>query len=92
MTAGTAEAMTIEVKFIEDDGVGRQYVVGSPGGDYAGEPPITLKYFNNERELQLYPNEVFEKDQAADIYYQYFLTDRVPEPYVLRRMDFSAHE
>jgi hypothetical protein len=91
-TAGSAEAMTIEVRFVEDDGKARQYVVGRPGGDYSEQPAVTLRFLDETRKLHLYPNEVFEWEEAADIYYQYFLTDRVPEPYVLRRLDFSAYE
>jgi len=91
-SAGTAEAMTIEVRFVEDDGVGRQYVLGRPDEVVEGEPPVVLRYLNESRELRLYPNEVFNADEASEIYYQYFLTDEVPAPYVLRRLDFSEYE
>jgi histidinol phosphatase-like PHP family hydrolase len=44
-------------------------------------------HLNDTRELHLFPNEVFTADEAALIYYHYFLTDHVPEPYVLRQMN-----
>ncbi|MFZ4843382.1 hypothetical protein ACL9RE_13035 [Mycetocola saprophilus] len=86
-SAGTGTALAIEVRFVEADGAERQYCVGHPGTDYSGEPSVPI--FN---EVKIYPGEVFDADEAADIYYQYFLTGRVPEPYLLRWLDFSAYE
>lgn len=86
-SAGTADAMTIEVRFVEEGGTERQYVVGRPGSDNTGMSPATFKYLRDTRELHLFPNEVFGADEAAEIYYQYYLTDRVPAPYQLRELD-----
>lgn len=83
-SAGTAQAMTIEVRYIEADGIARQYVVGRAPGDYAIEPSVRIPYNNGSRHLDLYPNEVFTSEEATEIYYQYFLTDRVPDQYLLR--------
>lgn len=86
-SAGTSDAMSIEVRFADEDDSkdeGIQYVVGRPGTDTSGEPPIKVEYLNGKVKLHLFPNEVFDADEAADIFYQYFLTDQVPAPYVLR--------
>lgn len=84
-SAGIGTALVIEVRFVEADGEHRQYCVGHPGTDYTGEPSVPIF-----TEITAYPGEVFDADEAADIYYQYFLTGRVPEPYLLRRLDLSA--
>jgi len=34
----------------------------------------------------VYANEVFTADEAAEVFYLHFLTDKVSEPYVLRRI------
>ena len=84
-SGGSAEAMTVEVRFIEDDGVGRLYSVGRPGGDYSGEPSVKIP-LRDDQYTTVYPNEAFTADEAADIYYHYFQTDRVPDKYPLREI------
>lgn len=92
-SAGTAAAMTIEARFVGDDGVARHYAVGRPTEkNFEGEPSVVLRYLNGARELHVFPNEVFDAEEAAKVYYDYFLTDTVPQPYVLRRLDFSKYE
>lgn len=90
-SGGAADRMTLEVRYIEDDGAQRQYVVGRPGGDYLGEPSETVSWAGG-REFHVYPNEVFTADEATDVFYGYFQNDRVPDQYPLRRLDFSAYE
>lgn len=92
-SAGNSEEMTIEVRFSEDvDGgereIARHYVVGRPGSENTGESPLTLKFDNSAVKIQLFPNEVFDADEAVTIFYEYFLTDQVPAPYVLRLADY----
>ena len=87
---GTADRMALEVRYVEDDGKERQYAVGRPGGDYSGEPSETVIIGGNA--FSVYPNEVFTAEQATDVFYGYFQTDRVPDQYPLRRLDFSEYE
>jgi len=87
---GTATRMAVEVRYVEDDGEKRQYAVGRPGGDYTGEPSETVIIGGNE--FFYYPNEVFTAEQATDVFFGYFQTDRVPDEYPLRRLDFSEYE
>lgn len=87
---GSAQRMTLEVRYREDDGKERQYVVGRPGGDYAGQPTEVVGYAGNSQTV--YPCEVFDAEAATDVFYGYFQTDRVPAQYPLRLLDFSAYE
>lgn len=84
---GSSEAMTIEVFYIEDDGNRRLYTVGRPDGDYIAPPTAEIRRQDN-RDL-VYPNEVFDAEEAASIAYAFFLTGRVPDEYVLRLFDLS---
>ena len=91
---GSAQAMTVEVFYREDDDRTRHYIVGKPDGDYIGEPTVpTVRQGNVEL---VYPNEAFTADEAAEIAYAYFLNDRVPDAYKLRPFSLtvprSAHE
>ncbi|MFZ4841011.1 hypothetical protein [Mycetocola saprophilus] len=86
-SAGSAQAMVIEVRFIEDDGIARRYGVGRPHGDYTGEPAVSIPYRSDEAAVWVYPSEVFDAAEAAGIYDHYFHTDRVPADYVLRPLD-----
>src|SRR6478609_8089194 len=90
LAGGTATRMALEVRYVEDDGKERQYAVGLPGGDYTGEPSETVIIAGNE--FSVYPNEVFTAEQATDVFFGYFQTDRVPDEYPLRRLDFSEYE
>ena len=87
--AGTAEALTIEVRFLDPDGTPHQYTVGRPGGDYEEEPTEVIHWDEGRYSTTVYPNEVFIADEAAVVFYTYFLTDKVAQPYVLRELDMS---
>ena len=87
--AGTAEALTIEVRFLDPDGTPHQYTVGRPGGDPTGEPTKVIYWDEGRYSTAVYSNEVFTADEAAVVFYTYFLTDKVAQPYVLRELDMS---
>ena len=87
--AGTAEALTIEVRFLDPDGTPHQYTVGRPRGDYEAEPTEVIHWDEGRYSTKVYPNEVFTADEAAVVFYTYFLTDKVAQPYVLRELDMS---
>ena len=87
--AGSAEAMTIEVRIVNDGGTGHQYVVGRPAESVLGAPTVVIPRDNGKHSDTVYPHEVFTADEAADIFYAYFLTDQVPEQYQLRELDLT---
>lgn len=87
--AGTAEALTIEVRHVDPDGTAHQYTIGKPGGDVAGEPTEKIHWDEGRHSTSVFPHEVFTADEAAVIFYTYFLTDRVSQPYELRELDLS---
>ena len=90
--AGTAEALTIEVRYLEPDGTPHQYTIGRPDGDPSGEPTEVIHWDDGRYSTTVYPNEVFTADEAAVIFYTYFLTDKVAQPYTLREIDMSVPE
>jgi hypothetical protein len=90
--AGTAEALTVEVRCLDAEGNAHQYTVGRPGGGYTGEPTEVVHWDDGRFSTTVYPNEVFTADEAAVIFYTYFLTDKVAQPYTLREIDMSVPE
>lgn len=87
--AGSAEALTIEVRILDPDGTAHQYTVGKPDGDSTAEPKEVIRWDSDRSGTTVHPHEVFTADEAADIFYAYFLTDRVAPPYVLRELDLT---
>lgn len=88
-SAGSAEALTIEVRVLDGDGVAHQYVVGKPG-EYPTEAPTeVIRWDEGRHSTTVHPNEVFTADEAAEVFYAYFLTDKVSEPYTLRELDLN---
>ena len=86
---GTAQAATIEVRYLDPDGTPHQYAVGR-AGDRSGDPTEKIYYDDGRHHVTVYPSEVFTADEAAAILYQYFLTDKVSQPYVLRDLHLYA--
>lgn len=85
--AGTSDAMTIEWRRLDDDGEERLYVVGR-GGDHSGPPTVTIRISDNAS-TTVYPDEVFTAAEATDIFYAYYETQLVPDPYQLREYDLT---
>lgn len=86
--AGSADRMTVEARLRGPDGETHLYTVGRP------EPTdgaTTLIPISDDRAVRVFSNEVFTADEAALIFYTYYLTDAVAQPYVLRELDLS-HE
>lgn len=85
---GSAEALAIEVRIVGDDGVARQFAVGR-GGDRGSEPSVRIPYGDGHG-VTVFPDEVFEQEEAGDIFYRYFQTGSVGEQYTLRELDLGA--
>ncbi|WP_052226960.1 hypothetical protein [Microbacterium mangrovi] len=73
--------MTIRVRQPDPHGTLRLYTVGRPGA-HAGSP-VTIPIGPGQATL-VSPNEVFGLDEAAAIFYTYYLTNAVAQPYQLR--------
>lgn len=80
--AGTKDRMTIEWK-TNRDGVFRQYTLGR-GGERSAEPTEPIVFNGGESTVLVYEDEVFGLEEAAEIFYSYFLNDVPPVTYVLR--------
>ena len=84
--AGSADAMTVEVRLPGPDGASHLYTVGRPE---PADASTTLIPISHDRAVRVFSNEIFTADEAAVIFYTYYLTDAVAQPYVLRELDLS---
>lgn len=81
---GSADALTIEVRKGEGDEA-RVYTLGRlPADDESkrGEPEVVIK--RGKAQTLVYPDEVFNADDAGEVFYHYYKHDEVPEKYQLR--------
>ena len=84
--AGSADAMTVEVRLPGPDGESHLYTVGRPE---PADASTTLIPISDDRAVRVFSNEIFTADEAAVIFYTYYLTESVSQPYVLRELDLS---
>lgn len=82
--AGSAEAMTIEIRAVSDGEGARQYTVGKAGGAADG-PEETIRWDDGRHSTALSPHEVFTADEAAEVFSAYFRTGGIGDGYALRR-------
>lgn len=82
---GTAERMTVELRTVEN-GVVRQEVIGRPpAAAPAGDPEEEVP-FGGGYGVRVYPNEVFDADEAGDLFVSYYETGDVPARYIKRAL------
>lgn len=84
--AGSADAMTVEVRLPGPDGESHLYTVGR---SEPADASTTLIPISDDRAVRVFSNEIFTADEAAVIFYTYYLTESVSQPYVLRELDLS---
>lgn len=84
--AGSVDAMTVEVRLAGEDGEGHLYTVGRPE---PADGSTTLLPISDTRAVRVHSNELFTADEAAVIFYIYYLTETVSQPYQLRELDLS---
>lgn len=84
-SAGSSDAMTIEIKRKETDGEYHQYAVGRLGD--ASARTVEISFAGNT--LTVPSSEVFDASQAADVYYTYFQTRGIPQGLTLRELDLA---
>jgi len=83
---GSAERMSVELQRVED-GELRHWVVGRPHD--LGEP-LTEAVNVAGTDHAVHPAEVFDADEATDLFFHYFGdSGTVPDGYVLRLLDLS---
>ncbi|KJQ53333.1 hypothetical protein [Microbacterium sp. SA39] len=87
--AGSASAMTIEIRKPGPDGKGRLYTVGR---DVATDKAAILIPINDKRAVRVSANEVFSADEAAAIFTKYHETGTLAEPFVFRELDLSQDQ
>ncbi|WP_431071494.1 hypothetical protein [Microbacterium phyllosphaerae] len=84
--AGSAEAMTVEVRLPGPDGEHHLYTVGRPESAHG---TTTLIPMSDTRAVRVFSNEVFTAEEAAAVFYMFYLTEAVSQPYVLRELDLT---
>lgn len=87
--AGSAEALTIEVRALDEEGVPHQWVVGKPGEVPGGSPTEVVRWDDGRYSTTVHPSEVFTAAEAGDVVVAYFLTDAVPLQCTLRPLDLG---
>lgn len=87
--AGSADALTLEVRVLSEDGLAHQFVIGKPDGRSEGEPSEVIRWDDGRHSSVVHRHEVFSAEEAAEVFYAYFLTDAVPEQYTLRELDLD---
>lgn len=85
-SAGSADAMSVEVRAVDDKGDLHQLIVGRPG-PREGEPDVTITFAENTHHV--FEPEVFNATEAAGIFQQYFLDGTIPAQYVTREFDMT---
>ena len=88
-SAGTAEALTIETRVLGEDGEFYQYTVGKKVAVESGSPSEVITWDDGRYSTTVYPHEVFTADEAAEVFYEYFLTDTVSDAYTLRELNLT---
>jgi len=83
-SAGSAAAMTVEVKRREDDGVLRQYAIGRRVND-AGNTVIS--WAGGKHSITVPTSETFTAEQALPVYQQWCRDGTVSDTYRLRLLD-----
>ncbi|MEK6345745.1 MAG: hypothetical protein V4737_18195 [Curtobacterium sp.] len=83
---GSAERMSVEIQRVED-GQLRHYVVGR---EHDVDEPLTETVNVAGTDHPVHPTEVFDADEATDVFFHYFHdSGTVPDGYVLRYLDLS---
>lgn len=83
-SAGSAEAMTIEIRKVDHEGTAHQFTVGRSEERSTDDLTEVIAWDNGRFSTKVHPSEVFTADEAAKVFYTYFLHGDVTEPYVLR--------
>lgn len=83
--AGSAEAMMVEVRKLDADGVERLYAIGRPVDD--AQPVAKAEIRWRDRVDSVPANEVFDADEAGGLFWHYYQHDAIPDGYALRDLN-----
>lgn len=84
--AGSADAMTIELRAQQPDGSAKQYTVGKGSGGGSGVLSEAIRWDDGRHSVKVHSNEVFTADEAMEVFYEYFQTGNVAGAYSLREV------
>lgn len=81
--AGAADALTIEVSQKNSEGILTLYTLGKPTEQKGDKVEIKLQ--RSKAVIWVSRHEIFTAEEAASIFYQYFLDDTIPKELTLRK-------
>lgn len=85
--AGSADALTIELRVLDGDGAAHQFVLGKEAATPTGEPTEEISWSNGEYKVKVYPHEVFSAEEAGDAFCDYYKNGmEMAGPYVVREI------
>lgn len=87
--AGSAEAMTIEVRVQLSPDTTRQFTVGKQEPKASSEPTEQIGWDTGRHHVMVAKNEVFSADEAAKVFAAYYETNEIPDTYTLRELDLT---
>lgn len=88
--AGTKDRLTLEWK-TNRDGTFHQYTLGH-GGSREGDPGETVEFNSGETGVFVYPDELFDHEEAARIFIHYLQHDAPPAECALRDLGLRFTE
>ncbi|RLP83168.1 hypothetical protein D9V34_08020 [Mycetocola lacteus] len=91
-SGGARARLSIDIRFVDDEGRARQYLLGHRGGRYRGEPDTDLSFFGGNGGTSVYAHEVFEAEEAAVVYSHYIATGWIPDGFLLREVRWPRVE
>jgi hypothetical protein len=84
--AGSAKEMSIEIRIVKK-GKAIQYAVGRSMRWRWGDPKVTIHWSNYV--VKVYRDEVFKAKEATELFAYYLVHNKIPEKYVLRKLDLG---
>ena len=81
--AGSAQAMTVEIRISGEDENMHLYVVGRAGQDSQKRRAIPM---STEHEVQVFEHEVFTAEEAVSIFWEFYGNETAPASYELREL------
>lgn len=88
MAGGSAQAMTVEIRRKE----GEEYVQYAIGRDEPTDRDEWVWITVGDNGANVHPNEVFDADEAIELFDFYYQHTTVPDSYTLRKLDLEVNE
>jgi hypothetical protein len=84
--AGSSAAMTCEIRESDDNHL-VQYAIGRSSEKRSFEPDVCIRW--SDFEVNVYEDEVFDADEALELFIHYLAHGAAPPGYALRRLELD---